>query len=154
MSNNGSTEWQWKGFTELAAAELYEMLALRQRVFVVEQNCAYLDADGLDLAAWHLYGRDKSTKALHAYIRVLPPGLKYRETSLGRVLTAPEARGRGFAKAAMHEALRRIVLEYGASQAIRISAQSYLEKFYSDFGFRRTGEAYLEDGIPHIEMLL
>ena len=130
-------------------------MALRQRVFAVEQNCAYLDADGLDLDAWHLLGwEENSTKlSLSAYLRVLPAEAKYPEPSIGRVVTAPEARRKGFGKAIMTEAIKKIRDEFG-NISIRISAQAYLEKFYSELGFSKVSAPYLEDGIPHIQMLV
>ncbi|MGZ3694847.1 MAG: GNAT family N-acetyltransferase [Bdellovibrionota bacterium] len=146
-----SLTWQWSSFSELSNEDLYETLKLRQRVFIVEQNCAYLDCDGLDQKSFHLIGRDG--RALLAYLRVLPAGLKYPEASLGRVVTAPEARGTGAGKALLYEALRQIDMQWGKIP-LRISAQAYLQKFYEDFGFRVEGAPYLEDNIPHIEMLL
>lgn len=144
-------KWQWVPFERLSVHELYEIMALRQRVFGVEQKCAYLDADGFDQIAWHLCGWEGKT--LTTYLRVLPAQVKYLEPSIGRVVTATEARGKGYGKAIMVEALKRIQEEFGPT-AIRISAQAYLEKFYGDFGFTKVSSPYLEDEIPHVEMLL
>ena len=138
-----------KPFGDLTPSELYAILELRQRVFVVEQTCAYLDCDGHDQAARHLWTTD--SEGVIAYTRVLPPGEKFAEASLGRVATAARARRTGAGRAIVRRALATIArLGFGAT---RISAQSYLEKFYGDFGFVRVGGEYLEDDIPHIEML-
>ena len=144
-------EMRWSRFDDLTNQELYEILALRQRVFIVEQNCAYLDADGLDFQAWHLCCRGEDGKLL-AYLRILPEKTRFQEPSIGRVITAPEARGKALGKAIMIEACKMIAREFGGG-SIRISAQAYLERFYTGLGFVRVGESYLEDGIPHFEML-
>ena len=147
--------WQWGRFDELSLPELYAVLQLRQVVFVVEQACPYLDADGRDGQASHLLGwseREGEARALAAYARVFAPGVVYPEASIGRVITNPEFRGLGLGKALMSEALRRV---HGVAphSAVRIGAQLYLEKFYGEFGFARASELYDEDGIPHIQML-
>ena len=121
-------------------------MVLRQRVFVVEQRCAYLDADGYDPQSRHLWA-DRAG-SIEAYLRIVPAGAKYAEVSIGRVITAPEARGTGLGR----ELMRRGVAACGA-QPIRIGAQAHLEKFYGELGFRRVSDEYLEDDIPHIEML-
>jgi ElaA protein len=139
--------WHAKQFSELTVAELYSILALRGRVFVVEQNCPYLDPDGADQASSHVWAAD-DTGAIHAYLRVVPAGTKFAEVSIGRVITAPEARGTGLGK----ELMRRGIAAAGAGP-IRIGAQAHLEKFYGELGFVRASEPYDEDGIPHIEML-
>ncbi|MFN0034936.1 MAG: GNAT family N-acetyltransferase [Saprospiraceae bacterium] len=140
-------------FDELSPHALYEILALRQEVFVVEQNCPYQDCDGKDLQAWHLMGRDESGKLI-CYTRLLPKGVAYEgHASIGRVVSSPLARGTGIGKALMAESIRMCRLLLG-DQAIKIGAQTYLLKFYEGFGFRSTGEAYLEDGIPHTKMIL
>jgi ElaA protein len=139
-----------KPFAELSPHELYAILELRARVFVVEQTCAYNDLDGHDQNARHLWITGKS--GLVAYARILPPGEKFEEASLGRIISAKEARGTGAGRAIVAAAIASIERLHG-KVAIRISAQAYLEKFYGDFGFVRRGEGYLEDGIPHLEML-
>ncbi len=151
--------WQWRAFDELAVAELYAVLQLRQAVFVVEQECPYLDADGWDHEAWHLLGwtadddgAGDGRPVLAAYARVFRPGVKYTEASIGRVITNPLVRRSGMGRALMHEAVRRCELVAPGSD-VRIGAQLYLERFYEGFGFRRTSEPYDEDGIAHIEML-
>ena len=147
-------KWQWSSFDELSLHELYEVLKVRQAIFVVEQDCAYLDADGLDQVAWHLIGwhEDAGMKKIVAYLRVVFPGKKFPEPSIGRVLVTPESRKKGLGKQLTSEAIARIANEY-PNAAIRISAQQYLEKFYSEFGFKTISKPYEEDGIPHIEML-
>ena len=142
--------WQWKYFDELTADELYSILKVRQEVFVLEQNCLYLDADGKDRHSFHLTGH--SDNEIVAYARIVKPGISYAEVSIGRILSAKTARGTGSGKQLMVEAISRIEKEFGTSD-IRISAQSYLEKFYRQFGFIPTGKEYLEDEIPHKEML-
>ena len=143
--------WRWKQFRDLSLDELYDVIRLRERVFVVEQNCVYLDCDGLDQSAWHLSGYQDGKLA--AYLRVLPAGLKYNEISFGRVVTAPEVRKSGCGKELTLQALMHISRTFGKAP-IRISAQAYLERFYAGFGFQRQSAEYFEDGIPHIEMLL
>lgn len=142
--------WQWLRFAQLSLDDLYDALALRCRVFVLEQG-AYLDPDGLDRAAWHLLGRD-ATGVLQAYLRVVDPGVKYAEPSVGRVITSPEWRGSGAGRALMHECMARCDASF-AGRGNRISAQAHLQRFYGEFGFVPVTEPYLEDGIPHIEML-
>ena len=139
-----------KAFAELTPHELYAILELRARVFVVEQACAYNDLDGHDENARHLWIEGEA--GLLAYARVLPPKEKFAEASLGRVISAKDARRTGAGRAIVDAAIASIERAYG-KVAIRISAQAYLEKFYGDFGFVRRGEDYLEDGIPHLEML-
>lgn len=154
QSTAASITWQWSAFEQLSLSELYTILRVRQMVFVVEQACPYLDADGDDERAWHLLGWAKQgeTRILAAYARIFPPGIKYAEASIGRVVTHPSMRRKGMGEALMNEALRRIeTLEPGAK--IRIGAQMYLERFYEKSGFRRVSEPYDEDGIIHIEML-
>jgi len=142
--------WTWSRFEELGVHALYDALALRCRVFILEQG-AYQDPDGLDQHAWHLLGRDDEGR-LMAYLRVVDPGLKYDEPSIGRVITAPDARGMGAGKALMREGIARCT-QVWPGRAIRISAQARLDRFYRELGFATVGEPYLEDNIPHIEML-
>jgi ElaA protein len=140
-------------FSRLSPHELYEIMALRQEVFVVEQNCPYLDADGKDPDSWHLMGRDQTGKLI-CYTRLLPPGLSYPGyASIGRVVSAPSARGTGAGKILMRRSID-LCRHLFDSRPIKIGAQSYLLQFYEGFGFRSTGEAYLEDGIPHTKMIL
>lgn len=145
--------WEWKSFEALSAGELYAALQLRSEVFVVEQNCVYQDCDGYDPRCRHLFGWTEGADGayLAAYLRMVPAGLKYPEASIGRVVTSPRARGTGAGRALVAEALR--VLDAEGPAPLRISAQAYLENFYRGFGFRTVSEPYLEDGIPHVEML-
>ena len=139
-------------FTALTLHELYALLALRQEVFMVEQNCAYLDADGKDLSAWHLLGSD-TEGVLLAHTRLLPTGIAYPEyASIGRVVTSKTIRNYGVGKTLMQESLRHMERLY-PQQPIKISAQSYLLKFYTNLGFESTGHAYIEDDIPHTSMI-
>lgn len=146
--------WQCSPFSELTAGELYAAMEARQRVFVVEQQCPYLDADGSDHLALHLLGWRSTADGLvlSAYARLFPPGVKFAEASIGRVLTDPAARGIGLGRALMSEAIQRMTdAEWGSS--IRLAAQMYLEAFYEEFDFRRVSEPYLEDDIWHVNML-
>ncbi|MEN9612217.1 MAG: hypothetical protein RLZZ628_3031 [Bacteroidota bacterium] len=146
--------WSYKLFNELTVNELYEIMYIRQIVFVVEQNCPYLDVDGKDLASWHLMGRDADSKELVAYTRLLPQGVAYEtEISIGRVVTHPKVRKTGAGRALMTQSLKQI-RALCPNQPIRIGAQCYLIAFYESFGFKTDGETYLEDGILHIEMIM
>ena len=142
-------QWQWLRFADLGVNNLYDALALRCRVFILEQ-VAYLDPDGLDQRSWHLLGR-ADDGALHAYLRVVDPGLKYTEPSIGRVITAPEVRGTGLGRTLMCEGITRCEAAW-PGQGIRISAQAHLVPFYGSLGFVAVGDVYDEDGIPHQEM--
>tara|TARA_R110002072_G_scaffold172410_2_gene326505 strand:- start:419 stop:877 length:459 start_codon:yes stop_codon:yes gene_type:complete len=142
--------WEWKRFDELTADELYTVLQVRQEVFVLEQNCLYLDADGKDRKSFHLMGF--SGNDILAYARIVEPGVSYEEVSIGRILSSEKARGTGAGVELMNQALSRIEQMYG-KVPIRISAQTYLLKFYQKFGFESTGKEYLEDEIPHTEMV-
>jgi ElaA protein len=131
---------------------LYAILKLRQEVFIVEQNCPYLDCDGKDLESYHLLCYD-TEQNLVAHSRLLPEGISYKGfVSIGRVVSAESVRGKGYGKLLMEESLRQIKLLFG-ELPIKIGAQSYLLNFYSSFGFVSTGEEYLEDGIPHTNMV-
>lgn len=145
-----SPAWQLRPWAELDLDTLYGILAVRARVFVVEQHCPYLDLDGHDQASWHLW--TGPARAVAAYLRVLPPGEKYDEPSLGRIVTAPEARRTGLGRQLVAEGIRRCTELHGA-RPIRIGAQRYLERFYGELGFVTAGDEYLEDGIPHAEMV-
>ena len=143
--------WTWQRFGGLTADDVYDLLALRAAVFVVEQACAYLDPDGLDRQSWHLLGRD-GTGALRACLRVVDPGLKYAEPSMGRVVLDQALRGSGLADALVAEGLRRTATAW-PGQANRISAQAHLQRFYGRHGYQPVGDVYAEDDIPHIQML-
>jgi ElaA protein len=147
--------WQWSRFAELTPAELYAALAARQQVFAVEQHCAFQDADGHDPHAWHLFAWNESRDApvLAGYLRVLDPGRKFAEPSIGRVLTVPPYRGIGLGRSLMAEGLARTRGAWPGRQ-VRIAAQQRLERFYATLGFSRIGAPYLEDGISHVDMVL
>jgi ElaA protein len=140
-----------KSFATLTPNELYAILRLRSEVFVVEQNCIFLDADNKDIYCHHLMLFDQ--KQLIAYARLVPPGLSYREMSIGRVVTSKEARNKGAGKELMQLAVEYCRKIFGDGP-IRIGAQYYLEKFYAEIGFTATGDVYDEDGIEHIEMIM
>ncbi|MDQ3339787.1 MAG: GNAT family N-acetyltransferase [Myxococcota bacterium] len=139
--------WIDRSFGDLSALDLYTILALREQVFVVEQNCPYQDADGVDPVSRHVWAED-AAGTIVAYLRIVPAGAKFAEVSIGRVITAPQARGTGLGKTLMKHGLALV-----GTVPVRIGAQAHLEKFYGDLGFVRTSEPYDEDGIPHIEML-
>lgn len=139
-------------FDALSGRDVHDLLALRQQIFVVEQACLYVDADGLDPGAHHLLVRDARRGELIAALRVLGPGARFAERSIGRVVVRASARGTGLGRALMHEALRCIEASAGRV-AIRLAAQAHLEGFYGSLGFVRDSEVFDEDGIPHIEML-
>jgi ElaA protein len=143
--------WHLYPYPELRLDDLYDLLELRQRVFVLEQNCAYVDADGIDPSSWHLLGRDEHAR-LDAYARIVAPGIKYTEPSIGRVVTHPRVRGSGLGKSLMREAIMHTINLF-PGESIRIGAQMHLVRFYSEFGFEPAGDPYDEDGIPHVEML-
>jgi len=142
--------WHCKSFRELSAAELYSILQLRSAVFVVEQQCVYQDLDGKDEAALHLWASDEEGHIV-ACCRILPAGVSYPEASVGRVAAAVSQRKRGTGRLLMEKAMAYIQQEW--QSPVRISAQEYLRHFYESLGFVPTGYSYLEDGIPHIEML-
>jgi ElaA protein len=147
-------EWQWRSFDELSNTELYEVLAERQKVFVLEQQCFYNDFDGLDTGAHHLLGWREADgrRELAAYLRCLAPGAKYQEMSLGRVLTTQAARGSGAGRELLARGIALAERQHPGHQ-IRIGAQQYLERFYQSFGFRTISAPYDEDGIMHVDML-
>jgi ElaA protein len=138
--------WHVRTFAELTVSELYAIMQLRQRVFVVEQRCAYQDADGVDQVSRHVWAQRGD--AIAAYLRIVPAGVKFPEVSIGRVIAAPEARGAGLGRELMQRGF-----EAAGRVPIRIGAQAHLEKFYGELGFVRASDVYDEDGIPHIEML-
>jgi ElaA protein len=144
--------WRWRRFAEFTPAELYAVLAARSEVFVVEQQCRFLDADGHDAYAWHLLGWSGELAVVAAYLRLLEPGRRYAEPSIGRVLTTAPFRGRGLGREAMHHGLRQAAAQYPGC-AVRVSAQARLEPFYARLGFRVISQPYQEDGIAHIDML-
>ncbi|HUP09656.1 MAG TPA: GNAT family N-acetyltransferase [Caldimonas sp.] len=143
--------WRASPFDGLTLIELDRIYNARQQVFCVEQQCAFVDADGLDEHAHHLWARSPALGAIVAYARVLEPGTKYAEPSMGRVLTLGLARGSGLGRELVRRALELSEARWpGAGN--RISAQTRLESFYAAFGYRAAGAPYLEDGIHHTEM--
>ncbi|WP_028867198.1 GNAT family N-acetyltransferase [Psychromonas arctica] len=145
--------WEIKFFSELSALRLYQVLKLRQDVFVLEQQCLYADTDNLDQQALHFLLMSEEDDDLVAYCRVLPAGTSYPEVAIGRVVVAPNARNKGFAKQLMQKAIHFIEDEMQAP-AIKISAQSHLQHFYQSLGFIICSSPYDEDGIEHVEMTL
>jgi ElaA protein len=146
---SSTLHWTKKKFDELSVAELYTILRLRAEVFVVEQNCAYLDTDNKDQYCHHLMGWKDDE--LIAYTRLVPPGVSYAYPSIGRVVTSPTARRGGFGRMLMEKSIEETISLYGKTP-IRIGAQLYLKDFYTSLGFITSSEIYLEDGIEHIEM--
>lgn len=144
-------QWSLKPFQELALVELYEILQLRNDVFIVEQHCNYQDIDGKDRLSMHLQGRIDGI--LVAYVRILPPGVSYDEPSIGRVLNARSVRGKGVGQSLMRKAIAETIALHGKTP-IKIGAQLYLKRFYESFGFIQCSEPYLEDEIPHVKMIL
>ncbi len=142
--------WRAKSFDQLSADEVYQILQARMEVFVVEQHCHYLDLDNADQKAIHLWA--EKDREIAAYCRIFDQGMKYAETSIGRVLTKGKFRRIALGKALMTIALQLIESRFQTS-VVRISAQDYLLDFYQHFGFEDTGKKYLEDQIPHTEML-
>jgi len=139
-----------KSFQELSKLELYQILQLRTEVFVVEQNCVYQDMDGRDTKALHIIGRDQNE--IIAYTRIFRPGDYMDHACIGRVVVKKSAREGGFGKEIMKASIRAVEDNFNVT-TIHISAQTYLQNFYSELGFTAVGETYLEDDIPHILMV-
>jgi ElaA protein len=144
-------EWRCKAFNELSPLEMYKILQLRSEVFVVEQNCVFLDMDNKDEECLHLMGFVNDDVA--AYTRLVPPGYIYKEMSIGRVVTSPKYRSKGLGKELMQRSIA-FCYEYFGNGPIKIGAQYYLLKFYTSLGFEVISDIYLEDGIEHVYMLL
>jgi ElaA protein len=142
--------WQFCALDELSARQLYAVFAARQAVFVVEQNCPYQDADGTDFKADHLIAWSDDKVA--GYARIYGPGIKFREPSIGRILTTEPFRRTGLGREVVARSLSHIERLY-PSQDVRIGAQARLERFYQSLGFVTASPEYMEDGIPHIEMV-
>ncbi len=142
--------WKQQAFNELSIHELYSYLQLRVNVFIVEQNCPYPELDGYDEKSYHLaYVENDETLA---YARILPKGLKYARISIGRVIVKKEARGKGLAKELMNVCLQ-FIEERWPNQEIQLQAQAHLAHFYGSFGFTAISDEYLEDNIPHVDMV-
>lgn len=146
-------EWDVKSFRQLSIDELFHILQLRINVFVVEQQCAYPELDDYDRhqGTRHLSGWDES-RSLITYARILPPGLRFPEVNVGRFVVRTEFRGQGIGHQLLRQALKDMQSCW-PDHGIKISAQDYLQKFYEQYGFVRVSDVYLEDGIPHIEMI-
>jgi ElaA protein len=143
--------WVCKPFSDLNVYEIYDILKLRNEVFVVEQNCVFQDVDNKDPYCHHLMGL--VDRQLGTYARIVPAGVSYPQASIGRVITKATFRRTGLGKALMNKAIEECDRLFGR-QEIKIGAQLYLKHFYQSFGFQQVGEPYLEDGIPHIEMTM
>lgn len=143
--------WSLKNFNDLSVNELYNILKARVDVFVVEQACAYPEIDNYDQQSLHLFLQEKNK--LIAYVRILPKKVKYEEVSIGRVLVVKEYRGHGYAEKIMNKAINHIVTIW-EEKTIKIQAQQYLKEFYSSLGFEQITDIYLEDEIPHVDMIL
>lgn len=143
-------DWRFARFDELSPGEIHDLYRLRAAIFVVEQACAFQDLDGADPQSWHLLGRRDGE--LLAYARLVPPGVKYDEPSIGRIVTAHPVRRTGLGRTLVREALARAE-KLWPGRAVRIGAQQRLEKFYEDFGFVTASAPYDEDGIAHVEMV-
>jgi len=139
-----------KTFQELSTHELYAILQLRSEVFVVEQDCVYQDVDDKDQKALHVIGFKNDNVV--AYTRIFKPGDYFKESSIGRVVVAHSERKYGYGVEIMNASIYAIQEHYKET-SIRISAQTYLLKFYASLGFKKVGEEYLEDGIPHVNMI-
>lgn len=143
-------KWKCLSFEELTTTQLYQLLQLRSEVFVVEQDCVYQDIDGLDQQAIHVLGfKDQE---MLAYARVFKPGIYFKEASIGRVIVKENSRGQDIGHLLMQKCIHFVQQNFDTT-SIRISAQQYLIKFYEYQGFASVGEGYLEDGIPHINMV-
>ena len=145
------TNWTCKNFKQLTTEELYAILRLRSEVFVVEQNCVFLDMDNKDIHCHHVMGWKGDLLA--GYSRIVPAGISYEESSIGRIVSSPAARGSGVGRELLIRSIDYLYTLHG-KRPVRIGAQYYLKRFYESFGFVQKGEIYLEDGIEHIEMLL
>jgi ElaA protein len=141
--------WQLKKFEELKCEELYEILKIRNEVFIVEQQCPYQDCDEKDKNSYHLYLKEKGK--IISYLRILKKGISYKEASIGRVLVDKNYRGKGLAKEIMLKAINFIEQNLNETE-IKIQAQAYLVNFYRNLGFYEVSKEYLEDNIPHIDM--
>jgi ElaA protein len=153
MATLPSIRWRGCPFDELSLRELQAIYMARQQVFSIEQNCVYLDADGYDESAWHLAAWSAQQHVPLAYARLVAPGFRYAEPSIGRVITTAAARGTGLGRELVRRAIALSARVF-PGHGIRISAQSRLEAFYEEVGFVIVGERYMEDGIAHTEMLL
>lgn len=139
-----------KAYEQLSLDEFHDLIQLRIKVFVLEQDCPYQELDGNDRSAEHLIAIERGK--MMATLRILPPGIAYPEWSIGRVVVDKEARGTGLGHRIMTEALAHIERKDVKPAQIKLSAQEHLRNYYEQHGFKQCGEGYLEDGIPHIPM--
>ncbi|MEI9944744.1 MAG: GNAT family N-acetyltransferase [Chitinophagaceae bacterium] len=144
-------EWVLKKFDDLSPKELYAILRLRSEVFVVEQDCVFLDMDNKDQLCYHFMAWQNDS--LVGYTRLVPPAVSYDLPSIGRVVTSPSARNTGIGKLLIEKSIEELSNLFGQT-SIRIGAQLYLKKFYESFGFIQSSDIYDEDGIDHLEMTL
>ena len=144
-------EHQVKSFQELSLEEFHDIIALRIQIFIIEQNCPYQEVDGKDKLAHHLFFKNEKDEII-AVTRILPQGISYAEVAIGRVVVHEDYRGTGLGNQLMADSMNFVKDEYG-KVPVRLSAQKHLENYYGNHGFKSTGKEYLEDGIPHVEML-
>ena len=144
-------EHQVKSFQELSLEEFHDIIALRIQIFIIEQNCPYQEVDGKDKLAHHLFFKNEMDEII-AVTRILPQGISYPEVAIGRVVVHEDYRGTGLGNQLMADSMNFVKDEYG-KVPVRLSAQKHLENYYGNHGFKSTGKEYLEDGIPHVEML-
>ena len=140
-----------QAYTELNLDDFHDIIALRIKIFVIEQDCPYQDLDGNDKLAFHLYFKDEKNQIVAA-TRILPQNIAYDEVSIGRVVVDKSSRGTGLGHELMEQSMAFVQSQFGAAD-VRLSAQKHLENYYEKHGFKSTGKEYLEDGIPHVEML-
>ena len=146
-----SIKFKVKKFKALSVDELYDLLHLRQQIFVIEQNCIYLDADGIDKKCFHLLGFVNNK--IVAYARIIPEGISYKTPSIGRVVIDEKHRGNKYAYKLMQKAIE-VTIEKFNTKKVTISAQLYLKEFYQNLGFKTIGEVYLDCNLPHLKMVL
>ena len=144
-------EHQVKSFQELSLEEFHDIIALRIQIFIIEQNCPYQEVDGKDKLAHHLFFKNEIDEII-AVTRILPQGISYEEVAIGRVVVHEDYRGTGLGNQLMADSMNFVRDKYG-EVPVRLSAQKHLENYYGNHGFKSTGKEYLEDGIPHVEML-
>ncbi len=144
-------EHQVKSFQELSLEEFHDIIALRIQIFIIEQNCPYQEVDGKDKLAHHLFFKNEMDEII-AVTRILPQGIYYAEVAIGRVGVHEDYRGTGLGNQLMADSMNFVRDKYG-EVPVRLSAQKHLENYYGNHGFKSTGKEYLEDGIPHVEML-
>ena len=145
-------EYSIKSFDELSKSELYSILSIRNKVFVVEQNCSYQDPDGKDFDSFHLMVKPSNSNKIIAYIRIILQDPIYEQSSISRVLVDRKYRGNGIARHMLNKGIK-FIRNNSQEDGIKLSAQEYLIPFYKSLGFKAVSDIYLEDGIPHVEMV-